>query len=172
MKKTSKAVKISVLTSVSALALFGGAFVSGASATETATPTATASTSTTVNPLDVAVTSDDEVQALIGDNQDEQDFLNVQIDAQNADQNVQEENDNVDVQENDSQLDELNAEDQAENDSFNQDIAQAEQSGNNEDAAQLKVDASIVTGVNDQEIKAVAADDTEAHVIITGVPAK
>ncbi len=170
MKKTSKTMKISVLTTVGALALLSGAFTSSASATDTPSPTPTVSPAPNTNPLDIEVNDDLDVQAVIGDDQSLQDLLNAALDAQLNDENAQGEN--VDVQENDTDLDELEAEDQGEIDSFNQDITQAEQNGNSEDAADLKIDVSIVAGVSAPEIKAVAADDTQAHALITGVPAK
>lgn len=162
--------KISVLTTVSALALFGGAFASAASADSTPSPTPTVSPAPNTNPLDVEVNDETDVQALIGDNQDEQDILNVQVNADINDEDVQAEN--VDAQENDTEVDEIDAENQQESDSFNQDITQAEQSGNHDDAVELGVAASIVTSVTAPEAKAMAADDTEAHVILTGAPQK
>lgn len=170
MKKISKTMKISVLTTASALALFGGAFASTASADSTPSPTPTVSPAPNTNPLDVEVNDETDVQALIGDNQDEQDILDVQVNADINDEDAQAEN--VDAQENDTEVDEIDAENQQESDSFNQDITQAEQSGNHDDAVELGVAASIVTSVTVPEAKAMAADDTEAHVILTGVPQK
>jgi hypothetical protein len=62
----------------------------------------------------------------------------------------------------------LDAENQQEAESFNHDIADAEQSGNQDDAVELGAAASIVTSVTAPEVTAMATDDTEAHAIIPG----
>ena len=77
-----------------------------------------------------------------------------------------------DVQENDSQVAEVNNENSAETASFSEDIAAANQAGENEDAAQLTESASIVTSVTVPEVSAMVADDTEAHNLIVGLPTK
>ena len=170
MKKTSRTMRLSVLTTVSALALFGGAFASSASADSTPTPTPTVSTAPNANPFDSQVNDETNVQALIGDNQDEQDMLDVLI---NADVNVGDvQSENVDIQENDNGVDEIDAENSQEGDVFNQDIAQADQNGNHDDAVELQIDASIVTSVTAPEAAAMASDDNEAHAILAGTVQK
>lgn len=151
---TSKRIKISVLPAVGALMLAAAAFGSSAFATDTATPTPSASptVSTTSDEGDVTVVTDDEieVQAILGDLQDE----------------------NADVQENDNEVDAVNNENASEQASFDEDINAANQSGNSEDSVELTESASIITSVTAPEVDAMTADDTEAHVLITGTPSK
>lgn len=173
MTKTSRTMRISVLTTVSALTLFGGAFVSTASADNTPAPTPTVSPAPNTNPLDAEVNNETDAQALIGDNQDEQDVLNAQANAGVNNEDAQAETpETPEAPEVDTEVDAVNAENQQESDSFNEDITQAEQSGNHDDAVELEADAAIVTSVTVPEATAIAADDTEAHAIITGVAAK
>ena len=151
---TSKRIKISVLPAVGALILAAAAFGSSAFATDTVTPTPSASPtiSTTSDEGDVTVATNDEVdvQAILGDLQVE----------------------TADVQEIDDEVDAVNNENTQEQASFDEDINAANQSGNNEDSVQLADSASIVTSVTVPEVTAMTADDTEAHVLITGTPSK
>lgn len=133
--------KILALIAVSALALFGVAFVSSAFADETATPTPS------ISPLPTGSTSDSE---------------------SSEESEAPEETEAVEPEEVDTEVEELDAENQAEGDAFDEDIAEAEQSGNSEDAMELKEAASIVTSVTVPEVTEMAADNTEAHAIITG----
>ena len=166
MKKTSKTMKISVITAVGALALFGGAFVSTASADSTATPTPTVSPAPTTNPFDAQLNDEADAQTLIGDNQEEQDLLSAVATIDLTDEATVDEN--ADVQEIDNGVDEIDADNNQVTDSFNQDITEAEQTGEHEDAVQLGVDAAIVTSVTVPEAHAMAADDNEAHGLLTG----
>ena len=170
MKTTSKTMKISVITAASALALFGGAFVSTASADSTATPTPTVSPAPTANPFDVQVNDESDAQALIGDNQDELDILNAQVNADVSDEDAQAET--PEAPEIDTEVEAIDAENQQESDSFNEDITQAEQSGNHDDAVELAAAASIVTSVTAPEAAAMASDDNEAHAILVGTVQK
>lgn len=149
---TSKRIKISVLPAVGALMLAAAAFGSSAFATDTATPTPSASPTTSSDEGDVTVATDDEieVQAILGDLQDE----------------------NADVQENNDEVDAVNNENASEQASFDEDINAANQSGNSEDSVELAESASIVTSVTAPEVNAMMADDNEAHVLITGAPSK
>ena len=149
---TSKRIKLSVIPAVGALILAAAAFGSSAFATDTATPTPTPTVSSNSDEGDVSVATNDEVvvQSILGD---------VQVE-------------NTDAQENDSQVDEVNNENASEQASFMEDINAANQSGNNDDAVELAASASIVTSVTLPEVAAMTADDTEAHVLITGSATK
>ena len=149
---TSKRIKISVLPAVGALMLAAAAFGSSAFATDTATPAPSASPTTSSDDGDVTVATNDEidVQAILGDLQDE----------------------NVDVQENDDEVDAVSNENASEQASFDEDISAANQSGNSEDSVELAESASIVTSLTAPEVDAMTADDTEAHVLITGTSSK
>ena len=151
---TSKRIKISVLPAVGALILAAAAFGSSAFATDTVTqtPSVSPTISTTSDEGDVTVATNDEVdvQAILGDLQVE----------------------TADVQEIDDEVDAVNNENTQEQASFDEDINAANQSGNNEDSVQLADSASIVTSVTVPEVTAMTADDTEAHVLITGTPSK
>ena len=151
---TSKRIKISVLPAAGALVLAAAAFGSSAFATDTVTPTPSASptVSTSSDEGDVTVATNDEVdvKAILGDLQVE----------------------TADVQEIDDEVDAVNNENTQEQASFDDDINAANQSGNNEDSVQLADSASIVTSVTAPEVDAMTADDTEAHVLITGTPSK
>jgi hypothetical protein len=76
------------------------------------------------------------------------------------------------VQENDTQVDDLNVENQQEDDAFNLDINQAEQNGNHDDAAELAAAATIVATVTTPEIQAISNDDAQAQATIVGTPTK
>ena len=149
---TSKRIKISVLPAVGALMLAAAAFGSSAFATDTATPAPSASPTTSSDDGDVTVATNDEidVQAILGDLQDE----------------------NVDVQENDDEVDAVSNENASEQATFDEDISAANQSGNSEDSVELAESASIVTSLTAPEVDAMTADDTEAHVLITGTSSK
>ena len=150
----SKRIKITVLPAVGALMLAAAAFGSSAFATETAAPLPSASptNSSPSDEGDVTVATNDEidVQAILDDLQVE----------------------NADVQESDDEVDAVNNENTSEQASFDEDINAANQSGNDEDSVQLAESASIVTSVTAPEVEAMTADDTEAHVLITGTPSK
>ena len=151
---TSKRVKISVLPAVGALLIAAAAFGSSAFATDTVTPVPSASptVSSSSDEGDASVATNDEidVQAILGD---------VQVET-------------ADVQESDDEVDAVNNENTSEQASFDEDINAANQSGNDEDSVQLAESASIVTSVTAPEVDAMTADDTEAHVLITGTPTK
>ena len=172
MKKTSGNMRIAALTAAGALALFGGAFASSASAdsTPTPTPTPTISSASSSNAFDAEVNDETDAQALIGDNQDEQDVLNAQVNADVNSEGAQAET--PEAPEVDTEVDAINAENQQESDSFNEDVTQAEQSGNHDDAVELAAAASIVTSVTVPEATAIAADDTEAHAFLVGTVQK
>lgn len=154
----SRRVKIQALAAVSALALYGVAFGSSAFADETATPTATTSTLSANSNNDLQ--SNDENDALA--------ILDGTSSTLSVSDDVPSETDSVEPVEVDDEVEALDAENQQEADSFNQDIADAEQSGNQDDAVELEAAASVVTSVTVPEVKAMAQDDTEAHAIVMG----
>lgn len=163
----TKKMKIMVLTAVGSLALFGAAF--GPSSFAADTSTAVISPMPTVSP-----TPDQNSES--GNNENSDENIN---NAQEEDVNSQVQsilgngdNNNSNVQENDSQIDEVNNENNQEQASFNEDISAANQSGNNEDGAQLKEAATVVTSVTVPEVKAMTTDNAQAHTLITGVPTK
>ena len=170
MKKTSGNMKLTALTTAGALALFGGAFASSASADSTPTPTPTISSASSSNAFDAEVNDETVVQALIGDNQDELDILDAQVNADVSNEDSPAET--PDTPEIDIEVDAINAENQQESDSFSEDVTQAEQSGNHDDAVELAAAASIVTSVTAPEVAAMASDDNEAHAILVGTVQK
>jgi len=156
MKNISRRMKISVLAAVSGLALSGVAFGSSAFAAGPATPTPTVS-STIDSGLNVEVDGEgilSGIQSTLGVLSSEDSQVDGTL--------------NVDVQENDSELDAINNENAQEQASFTDDITAAVQAGENEDAAQLSSAASIVASVTLPEVRAMASDDAEAHLMITG----
>lgn len=156
MKNISRKMKISVLTAVSGLALSGVAFGSSAFAADPATPTPTVS-STIDSGLNVEVDGEsllDGIQSTVGVSGSEESHVAGTL--------------NVDVQENDNEVDAINDENAQEQASFTDDISAAVQAGENEDAAQLSSAASIVASVTVPEVRAMASDDAEAHLMITG----
>jgi hypothetical protein len=163
MKNRSKAMKLSVVTGVGALALSGLAFGSSALAANPVTPTPTNSAQPTISPLpgssiDAELNDQSDVQSILGD---------VSVDAVLGNQGM-DESGTVDVQENDNEVDSINAGNQQEQASFDEDINAAVQAGAVDDAAQLSDAAVIVGSVTAPEAHAMAADDTEAHAIIVG----
>ena len=169
---TSKAMKISTLSAVGALVLWSIPFGSSAFATDTPTPTPTPTVITIPNPV-VSPTpgqnSEDSNDNATEDinNSDEQ-AVGAEVQAVLGDG----ENDSADVQENDNEVDSVNAENGNEDASFNEDIAAANQSGDSEDTAALTAAAEVVTTVTVPEVKAMTGDNAEAHALIIGVPAK
>jgi hypothetical protein len=159
MKSRSNRVKIQALAAVSALALYGVAFGSSAFADETATPTATISASPADSNSDTQSSDESDAQAVLDGSS-----LSLAVST-----DLPSETDSVEPAEIDTEVEALDSENQQEADSFNQDITDAEQSGNQDDAVELGVAASIVTSVTAPEVTAMATDDTEAHAIITDV---
>jgi len=161
----SQTVKVLVLPAVGALFLAMTTLGTSAFATDTVTPSPSAS------PTDSSSSDEGDVSAAVGDLQavlDEQRGDNANVQSILGDVQVE----NSDVQENDSQVAEVNNENNEETASFSEDIAAANQAGENEDAAQLTESASIVTSVTVPEVSAMVADDTEAHNLIVGIPTK
>jgi len=164
----SKTVKVLVVPAVGALFLAMTVLGSSAFATDTVTASPSASPSDTSSSdegdvlavLDVGTGVETTLDEQQGDSADVQSILG-DVQAENSD-----------VQENDSQVDEVNNDNSAESAAFSEDIAAANQAGENEDAAQLTESASIVTSVTLPEVSAMVADDTEAHNLIVGIPTK
>ena len=154
----NRRVKIQALAAVSALALYGVAFGSSAFADVTATPT----------PIISPLSADSEIDIQSSDESDAQGVLDGSSSTLAVSTDVPSETDSVEPAEIDTEVEALDAENQQESDSFNQDITDAEQSGNQEDAVELGVAASIVTSVTVPEVTAMTTDNTEAHAIITG----
>lgn len=163
MKNTSKRMRISILATVSALALSGVAFASSAFATDTtaANASATASATAIISPTLGDSTLDSELNAEI----DAQGSLDGILGAGQSSVSI---SDNQGNQE-ESNVEVVNNENAQEQASFNDDINAAVQAGDSEDAAQLSTAASIVASITLPEVHAMASDDTEAHVLITGV---
>ena len=166
----SQTVKVLVLPAVGALFLAMTTLGTSAFATDTVTPSPSASP-TDSSSSDSSSSDEGDVSAAVGDLQavlDEQQGDNADVQSILGDVQVE----NSDVQENDSQVAEVNNENSAETASFSEDIAAANQAGENEDAAQLTESASIVTSVTVPVVSAMVADDTEAHNLIVGTPTK
>lgn len=172
MRRNMKAKKALVVTIASSLTLFGGALVSAAYADTTPSPTPSISTQSDVNPVDAKVNDETDASVVVGENQDVKNLISVQV-AEDINANSNEDqNGDSNVQENDIQSDDLIAENQQEDDAFNQDINQAEQNGNHDDAVELAAAATIVTTVTAPEIQAMSNDDAQAQAIIVGTPTK
>ena len=172
MKKNSKSKKALALTTAGSLTLLGGFYLSAAHADSTPAPTPSVSTVNGGNPIDSQVNDESDSSTLVSDNQDVQDLIDVQL-ATDVNANIDLSlNEDSNVQEGDVQVDDLNAENQQEGDSFNLDINQANQDGNQEDAVALQADATIVTAVTAPEIQDMSNDDTTANNIIVGTPTK
>jgi hypothetical protein len=157
MKSRMSAKGVSALIAAGALAISGVAMGSSAFAADP-TPTPTVSAPSIGGTLDSEVSVDASVQGLIGDDQEVADFLDTALASVNADVNAQ--------------VDAVNADNQDEQASFNEDISAADQAGDSEDAAQLSTDASIVASVTAPVAQAMASDDAQAHAIIVGAPLK
>lgn len=190
----SKTVKVLVVPAVGALFLAMTVLGSSAFATDTVTPSPSASPTDTsssdegdvsatatllspdpsASPSDTSSSDEGDGSVAVGAEGDVQAVLDEQqgdsADVQSILGDVQVEN--SDVQENDSQVDEVNSDNSAESASFSEDIAAANQAGENEDAAQLTESASIVASVTLPVVTAMVADDTEAHDLIVGIPTK
>ena len=192
----SQTVKALVVPAVGALFLAMTALGTSAFATDTVTPSPSASPTDTsssdegdatvtetatllspdpsASPTDTSSSDEGDVSAAAGSEGDVQAVLDEQ---QGDNANVQSilgdvQVENSDLQENDSQVAEVNNDNSAETASFTEDIAAANQAGENEDAALLTESASIVTSVTLPEVSAMVADDTEAHNLIVGQPTK
>jgi hypothetical protein len=157
MKSRMSAKGVSALIAAGALAISGVAMGSSAFAADP-TPTPTVSAPSIG------------VQGLIGDDQEVADFLDTALASVNADVNAQAGSELA--MENDDEVDAVNADNQDEQASFNEDISAADQAGDSEDAAQLSTDASIVASVTAPVAQAMASDDAQAHAIIVGAPLK
>ena len=173
MKKPSKTMRISALTAVSALALFGGAFGSAAIAADTPTPSPTATATPTSNPLDAAVNDQSAAKAILGNNQSTLNVLTSEVEAAEADEAAEAPEDAeaveaAEVEEVDNEVEAIDTENQQESDSFEQDVADAVQAGDSQDAEALRQDAAIVTTVNAPEAQDMSTDNSEAHAIIVG----
>lgn len=164
----SKTVKVLVVPAVGALFLAMTALGTSAFATDTVTPSPSAS------PTDTSSSDEGDTSVAMNDGtgdqvtEDAQQSDSVDVQAILGDLQIE----NSDVQESDPQVDEVNNDNNAEDASFNEDIAAANQAGEIEDAAQLTQSASIVTSVTAPELAAMTADDTAAHDLITGTPTK
>lgn len=172
MKRNVKVMKALALTTAGSLTLFGGAFLSAAHADSTPVPTPSVSIDTGVNPLDVQVNDETDSSGVVSDNQDEQNLIDDQLAIDIGSNDGVSQNGDINLQEGDVQVDDLNVENQQEGDSFNQDISQADQNGNQDDAVALQADATIVTDVTAPEIADMSTDDTVANEIIVGTPTK
>ena len=105
-------------------------------------------------------------------NSTEGDSQSTEGDSQSADDNAQvnailDEN-QVDAPEVDNELQTVVAADSGEQDSFSQDIADANQAGESEDVIQLTDASAIVASVSSDEVKAVSTDDVVANNLIVG----
>ena len=172
MKRNVKVMKALALTTAGSLTLFGGAFLSAAHADSTPAPTPSVSIDTGVNPLDVQVNDETDSSGVVSDNQDEQNLIDDQLAIDIGSNDGVSQNGDINLQVGDVQVDDLNVENQQEGDSFNQDISQADQNGNQDDAVALQADATIVTDVTAPEIADMSTDDTVANDIIVGTPTK
>ena len=157
MDKSEK-IKIQAFVTVSALVLYGVAFGSSAFADVTPSPIATISSA----PAD----TNSDPQA--SDENDAEGILNGGSITVGVSTELPDENDSVEPVEVDSDVQALDAENQMEYYAFNQDITDAEQSGNQGDAADLRVAAAIVTSLTVPEVTAMNTDNIEAHTIMTG----
>jgi hypothetical protein len=169
MKSRMSAKGVSALIAAGALAISGVAMGSSAFAADP-TPTPTVSAPSIGGTLDSEVSVDASVQGLIGDDREVADFLDTALASVNADVNAQAGSELA--MENDDEVDAVNADNQDEQASFNEDISAADQAGDSEDAAQLSTDASIVASVTAPVAQAMASDDAQAHAIIVGAPLK
>ena len=161
-----------VVTTAGSLTLLGGVLVSAASADTTPSPTPSASPKPTVNPLDAQVNDESDALELVGGNQVGQNMINDQVTEDSTSNDGEGQDENSSVQENDNEVDDLNAENQQEEDSFTQDINSAEQDGDHDDAVELIAAAAIVTTVTAPEVQAISNDDSQAQAIIVGTSTK
>ena len=134
--------KVLAITSISALALSGVAFVSFAFADETATSSPTESSANSGS-------SDESDAQAAGDVSSE----------------TPETPEVVEPEEVDTEVADLEAENQAEGDAFSQDVAEA---GDAEDAAALTQAGAEVTSVTAPEAADAAADNHQANALING----
>lgn len=164
--------KILALATASSLTLLGGAFLSSAYADSTPAPTPSISSDNGGNPLDNQVNDETDSSGLVSDNQDVQNLISDQLamDVNNSSEATQNGDSNGLAV--DAQVENLNVENQQEGDSFTQDISQADQNGNQDDAVELQADATIVADVTAPELADIANDDTVANDIIVGTPLK
>ena len=167
MRSSSKTMRISAVTAASALALFGGAFGSAAIAADPVAPPSI------VNPLDAAVNDQSAAQAILGNNQSTLNVLTSEVEAAEADEAAEAPEDAeaveaAEVEEVDNEVEAIDTENQQESDSFAQDVADAVQAGDSQDAEDLSQDAAIVTTVNAPEAQDMSTDNSEAHAIIVG----
>lgn len=151
--------RISALFAVSTLALSGLAFGSSAFAADTAT--ATPSAIPTISPMPGGGTldaglSDEDIQAIADDS------ASSVSDGQEADV--------VEPQEDDVEVDAINAEDSQEEADFADDVNAATQAGDSEDVVQLNAAAADVISVTAPVVQAMTADNAQAHTLIAGQP--
>ena len=99
-------------------------------------------------------------------------MINDQVTEDSTSNDGEGQDENSSVQENDNEVDDLNAENQQEEDSFSQDINSAEQDGDHDDAVELIAAAAIVTTVTAPEVQAISNDDSQAQAIIVGTSTK
>lgn len=147
----SRRTKIFTLISVSALALAGVAFVSSASADETATPSPTESASSSGS------SDESDAQAIVNGSQSASDISS----------ETPEDTEAVEPEEIDTEVAEIDAENQAEGAAFSQDVAEA---GDAEDAATLAQAGAEVTSVTAPEAADTAADNHQANALINDTP--
>lgn len=164
--------KVLALATAGSLTLMSGAFLSAAHADSTPSPTVSPSTTVSVNPFDVQVNDETDASGQIVNNDEVQTLVNDQLTTDAANSNDLSQSGDLNIQEGDAEIADVNSENQQEGDSFNQDINQANQEGNQEDAAALQVDATIVTSVVAPELEEVSTDNTIANNVILGAPTK
>ncbi|HUW77403.1 MAG TPA: hypothetical protein VMV52_01475 [Candidatus Nanopelagicaceae bacterium] len=191
MKNPKKAKRISALTAVGALALVSLAFGSSALAADTTSPTPTPipsprptiSAMSGNNPLDAEVDNESEAEAILGSNPSSLGVLSSEVETAEAAEvpetpetsETAETPDSTSTSEapgTDNEVDAVEAEDQQEQASFDEDINAANQAGESEDAVQLQEDAAVVASVTAPVVEAMVTDNAQANAIITGVPTK
>lgn len=160
MKRTNRKMRTLALASAGILALYGVGFGSSASAEGPATPKPTISPMPTSGGSEAESSDESDAQAVLSGSQS----------AESVSSEAPEATEAVEPQEVDTEVEALDAENQAEGDAFGQDVAEAEQSGDQESAVELKDAAAVVTSVTVPEVTAMTADNTEAHAVITGTP--
>lgn len=177
----NKTVKMLVVPAVGAFILATSVLGSSAFATdapsissaETSTASPSVDTSNMDNP-DTLSSGEGDVSAVDNNAVEVQASLDGQLvgeeDAQAILGNMQVEN--LGDQDADPQVDEVNNDNNAEEASFSQDIADANQAGEGGDVAQLTESSSVVLSVTLPEVHAMISDNTNAHDLIAGIPTK
>ena len=144
----TKSFGFTLLTAISAIALSAVAFGRNATATDTSSPSLSPVVST-----DSGVNDEVEILSLVSNQSD------VTENAQAAD----------------STNDENETEDAIEQAAFDDDVKAAVLAGDSISSAQHQqrtASAAIVTSIDSPEVAAIAADDSEAHTLILGLPQK